>query len=198
MTSSKTDRQTRLRDDAERRLQSGTAPSVPVGWSAGGDALARLYQLASDPHSAEAALKLLEELQVHQVELGMQYEQLVAAEQEITEDLARYRDLYQWAPVSYFVVDRDGIIVDVNRAGDRLLGVSRDAVIGRELAWFLDSASRPALQDVFTALHGERDVAECEVRFNQSGHAVHIAASVPPSAEVVLMIVSARQASAEA
>ena len=188
----------RLRQHAEDRLACGTAPKVPADWSVGPDALEMLYRLATDPDRAADALKLLHELQVHQVELGLQHEQMAATEHESGQSLAQFRDLYEWAPLGYFVVDREGIIVDVNRAGDRLLGVSRDAVVGRELAWFLDSASRPALLDLFTALRGEGDAAGCEVRFNQGGHAAHIAASVPPSAEVVLMIVSARQASAEA
>ena len=198
MTSSESENETGLRLEAEHRLKSGTAPAVPEHWTVGPAALGMLHKLASSRDSAADALKLLHELQVHQVELGLQHEQMVAAEREMAEGLGQCRDLFEWAPSAYFVVGLDGAVMDVNRAGESLLGVGRQAAVGRNLAWFLNNESRPAMRDLFSALSGPEERASCQVRFNQNGLVAHIAASVPPSGDVVLMIVSERQGSTEA
>ena len=196
MTSTELAKEALLRLDAEGRLKSGTAPPADC-WTVSADALGMLYRLASSPDSAADALKLLHELQVHQVELGLQHAQMEAAERETAETLARYQALYELAPVGYFVVDRAGAIVDANRAGVNMLGDSRDAVAGRNLAEFLSAESRPAMKDLFTALSGEGRGATCDVRFNQDGIPAHIVASVPPGGDMVLMIVSEQQGSRE-
>ena len=197
MTSREFENEARLRLEAENRLKCGTAPAVPDSWTVGPDALGMLYQLASSRDSAADALKLLHELQVHQVELGLQHEQMVMAEQEMAASLEQCRDLFEWAPLGYFMVALDGAVMDVNRAGVSLLGVGRQAAVGRNFAWFLSNESRTAIRDLFDALPGHDERASCQVRFNHSGLAAHIAASVPPSRDVVLLIVSEQQGSGE-
>lgn len=179
-----------LRRRARRQLESGTAPPLHESWAAGTESLNTLYQLASDPDKAADALKLLHELQVHQVELALQQEQMAETEREAVQSLAQSRELFELAPLGYFVVDRAGVVVDVNRAGIRLLGVDRDAVVGREFAGFLASESRPALLGLFAALHGQGEAASCDVQLNQSRQAAHIAASMSPREDIVLMIIS--------
>ena len=198
MTSREFENEARLRVEAENRLKSGTAPAVPDSWTVGPDALGMLYQLASSGDSAADALKLLHELQVHQVELGLQHEQMIAADREMAESLEQCRDLFEWAPLGYLMVGLDGAVMDVNRAGVSLLGVGRQAAVGRNFAWFLSNESRSAIRDLFDALSGPDQRASCQVRFNHSGLMAHIAASVPPSGDVVLMIVSEQQGSGEA
>lgn len=193
MTSSEMDQESALRRDAESRLESGTAPPARSTWTLGPDALGMLYRLAADPDSAADALQLLHELQVHQVELGLQHEQMKAAEQDMTAELAQFSDLFAWAPQPYFVLDHEGVIADVNHAAVRLLAVGRDAVIGRNLTWFLGTESRPALQALFAELRGEGDAAGCDLHFNQSGGSGHVSACVPPGGKAVLMIVAQRQ-----
>jgi len=196
-TTTAMEKETQLRLEAENRLKSGSFPNVPDSWTMGPDALSTLYRLASSHDSAADALKLLHELKVHQVELGLQHEQMVAAEQDMEESLAQSRDFYEWAPLAYFAVAWDGAVVDVNRAGVNLLGVSRQAAVGRNFVWFLSTESRAAVQHLITSLHGQNDGAHCEVRFNQSGLAGQINASVPPGGDVVLMMVSQVQGSRE-
>src|SRR5688572_12737629 len=156
-----------LRLEAEDRLKEGTAPPTK-GWPTGTNTLSLLYTLASSPESAQDALKLLHELQVHQVELDLQHEQVEAARREMAEDLARYKALYEAAPAGYFNVDSAGHILEGNLAGAELLGLGLGELSGRRLESLLAPASRPVLLEVLQELREGVSGASCDV---QSGNA---------------------------
>lgn len=133
-----------LRTKAEAQLKSGTAPTTG-NWSLGMDALSTLHRLSSDPNSAGDALKLLHELQVHQVELDLQIGEIQTNEQELIEDLAYCRALFACAPMGYFVVDPEGNIIEGNLAGAVLFGVGQGDLAGHRIDRFLAPEHRPAL-----------------------------------------------------
>lgn len=67
----------------------------------------------------------IHELHVHQIELEIQNEELREAQIKLEESRREYFDLYNFAPVGYFTLDKDGIILKANLAGSELLGVER-------------------------------------------------------------------------
>ena len=67
----------------------------------------------------------IHELRVHQIELELQNEELRDAQIKLEDSRHKYFDLYNFAPVGYFTLDKDGIILDVNLKGAALLGVER-------------------------------------------------------------------------
>jgi PAS domain-containing protein len=75
--------------------------------------------------SPEEMRQAFHELEVHQIELEMQNEELVQTHAEVEALLSQYTDLYDFAPVGYFTLARDGAIHQVNLAGASLLGVER-------------------------------------------------------------------------
>lgn len=78
------------------------------------------------PSSEHEVLKLIHELQVHQVELELQNEELIQAKAKEA-DLAaeKYIALYDFAPSGYFTISREGEIVDLNLSGAEMLGKER-------------------------------------------------------------------------
>ena len=58
------------------------------------------------------AIKLLHELQVHQIELEMQNEELILANEAAETALKKYTMLYDFAPMGYFTLEADGIILN--------------------------------------------------------------------------------------
>jgi PAS domain S-box-containing protein len=100
-------------------------------------ALAVIHELACSPSTAPDALALLHELQVHQVELDLQDEELRRSRQELEIALHRQVQLYEHAPVGYFSVDGDGILREVNRRGEAMLGFGRELLRGRLFDGFL-------------------------------------------------------------
>ena len=65
------------------------------------------------------------ELQVQQIELELQNEELREAQLKLEDSRHRYFDLYNFAPVGYFTLNKEGIISDVNLAGAALLDVEK-------------------------------------------------------------------------
>jgi PAS domain-containing protein len=183
-----------LRAEAEQRLKtrSGLPPSTS---SASSDALATLYQLASDPARAGDVLKLLHELQVHQVELDLQFHQLEANEQELSKALARYQTFYDCAPVGYLAVGFDGHIIEGNLAAARLLGVEPYQFDGRRLDSFLSADCAGTLIELLTKLHAGRvkgAEGSCEVRPAASSGGARswrISANVVSGGEAVLLVI---------
>jgi PAS domain-containing protein len=57
--------------------------------------------------------------------------------------LEKYTDLYDFAPVGYLTLDREGIIREANLAGASLLGIARSALINGRFGHFV---SGPAVR----------------------------------------------------
>ena len=89
------------------------------------------------------ARALVHELQVRQIELEMQNEELHRARAEAEEALEKYADLFDFAPVGYFLWDRQGQILEVNLAGAALLGLerARQAGSGSDRSWRRNAAA---------------------------------------------------------
>jgi PAS domain S-box-containing protein len=175
-----------LRTHAEDKLKQGSAPPTH-GWLTSSDALILLHKLASSPDSAGDALKLLHELQVHQVELDLQREQLEASESELNEELIHCARLYDFAPVGYFSVTPEGRINRVNLAGAALCGQDRAELLGRRIDDFLAPESQPVLQQLVAQLCGGALEASCEVR-SSAGAAFHVKAGFLPGESSMLMV----------
>ena len=188
----------RLRLDAETRLQAGLAPATQ-GWSTGAAALTLLHKLASQPDSAGDALKLLHELQVHQVGLDLQHEHMEHIPRELTEELLHYTGLFDAAPVSYFNVDAGGRVIDGNSTGARLLGVEWDTLGGQRLDGFLASGSRLALGALIARALASRTTESCEVQSQGDGdhesdsRFLQTVATVSPGGQSVLVCMMARE-----
>lgn len=183
---------TKARLDAESRLRDGTAPRNG-DWALSVDALALLYRLASDPDSAGDALKLLNELQTHQVELELQHAQIEAAERELAEDLAYYKGLFHHAPVGYLVVDVEGRIIECNPAGLDVFGVDRDAVHGNTVASLLAPDSRPLLAEALQEVQESACECSSELHTGDRGSGsrrLRMSAGPAPGGDSVLMIIA--------
>src|SRR5271157_6615787 len=110
-----------LRDKAEKRLSEkpGTKLSHP-----------------------DEPLALVQELEVHQLELEMQNEELRRAQLEIETSREKYFDLYDLAPVGYLTLDENGVISELNLFAAGLLGIERSSLIDKPLHGFIKSESQ--------------------------------------------------------
>lgn len=191
---SRADSRVRLRAHAEELIREGTTVRSELGGGAlGAEALELLYRWASDPDSAADALKLLHELQTHQVELDLLLEQFLASERDTVDDLAWYQSLYRHAPVAYLVVARDGRMMESNDAADSLLGIVPAQVAEHSLAQYLTLPSREQIAATLQTLDTPGASATCSVRLSaRPEQSLAVSARLGPAGDRVLMTVSPR------
>jgi two-component system, cell cycle sensor histidine kinase and response regulator CckA len=103
----------------------------------------RLTAQIQEQKDLEARLnETLHSLRVHQEELRAQNEDLIAAQQEISCSQRKYRDLFDFAPVGYFLLDTNGAILEVNLTGAEMIGRHRDAIGNKPFFLFVSSEFR--------------------------------------------------------
>jgi len=189
-----------LRQRALLRLTGHNGPHEARANSSA--ALAVLHGLASSPETAADSIKLLHELQVHQVELDLQDEELRRSVAELESALYRQVQLYDFAPAGCFTIDRSTTLYELNRTGARLLGLDREAVIGRALDTFLEPDSGRELHAALVRVAQGAEVDGCELRFTaRDGVSQTAWASVGPDPSghrVLVACVEIRQAAARA
>ena len=179
----------KLRQSAEERLEKGTAPFTR-GLPAGTTALTLLHGLASTPETASDALKLLHELQVHQVELDLQHEQAEQECRQITEDLTYYTALFELAPFAYLSLDTEGLVIDANRiAAGWLAPGSGEAQewAGRRIEDLLAPECRVAVRGMLAALRKGEGQQTFAVQSKTDGASAHAVATAKPGDGEVLM-----------
>lgn len=86
--------------------------------------------------------EIIHELEVHQIELEMQNEELRRTQVQLEESRSRYSDLYDFAPIGYFVFDSNGLILEVNLSGATLLGVERSYLVKKPIFSYISRDDR--------------------------------------------------------
>ena len=118
----------------------------------------------------EAAIKrLVHELQVHQIELEMQNEELQRTRDKIESELEKFRNLYDFAPVGYLTLDREGSISEVNLPGASLLGLARSRLIKRRFGLFVSAADLPAFNGFLKKVFEGKARESCELSLPKKG-----------------------------
>lgn len=121
-----------------------------------------------NPQSGEVLLhKLLHELQVHQVELNMQNDELRKAQIAMEESRDRYVDLYDFAPIGYFTLTRDGMISELNLTAGDMLGVVRKKLLARRFSQFVADEDRDRWYAHFTSVLKHDQRQRCELVFQR-------------------------------
>jgi PAS domain S-box-containing protein len=132
----------------------------------------RLGKNAATTHGSKIEpLRLSHELQVHQIELEMQNAELRQTRGELETALEQYTDLYDFAPVGYFTLNRIGNILRVNLTGAGLLGVERSLLVGRRFGLFVTDEARPAFTACFEKVFTSPVKVACESILRREGNA---------------------------
>ncbi len=101
-----------------------------------------LEEIPLDNLTEEEVRRLAHEFQVHQIELEMQNEELYRTQKIIEESKKKYSDLYDNAPVGYFTISEEDVILGVNLTAAMMLGIKRSLLIKKQLPLFISKKDR--------------------------------------------------------
>ncbi len=113
------------------------------------------------------ASQLIKDLNHYNVELELQNDNLRSAQWELEEANQRYTSLFNLVPIAYFILNENGLILEVNEAGENLLGIKKRVLIKKMFSRYLTSDS----QDQFIHYHkqvlNEKSISSIEVSLLQ-------------------------------
>lgn len=82
-------------------------------------------------------MELIQELQIHQIELELQNEELQRTRDAVEDGLRRFTDLYDFAPIGYLTLGANGTVRQINLTGAKFMGKVRSEIINRRFQMFL-------------------------------------------------------------
>jgi PAS domain S-box-containing protein len=119
--------------------------------------------------------KLLQELQVHQIELEMQNEEL--CQEQVRSEISRnmYAELYDLAPIAYFTFDANGVIQEVNNACAHLLEIKMSEFANKHFGSFIaDADEREIFANHLAMVMQRKVVLKCGVKLTRTdGITIH-------------------------
>ncbi len=134
-----------LRRKAEELLKNGTRTTAP-------------------PVSEIEMLKLIYDLEVHQVELEMQNEELRHAWAMAEVATNKYTDLYEFAPSGYFTMTEEGLIIALNLTGAALIGKPSQQIKNHHFTLLLCDQSKPVFRLFLEKVFQSKSKETCEVK----------------------------------
>jgi diguanylate cyclase (GGDEF)-like protein/PAS domain S-box-containing protein len=146
-------------------------PSTALALRRQAEEIARAKATPSAEHLAamapEKARQVLHELQVHQIELGLQNEELRRAQVELGAEQARYFDLYDLAPVGYCSLSEAGLILEANLTAATLLGTARGALVNQPITRFIVKDSQDSYYLYHKQLVATGEAQACELQMHK-------------------------------
>jgi PAS domain-containing protein len=106
---------------------------------------------------------LIQDLQVHQVELELQNQELILAREAAREAEQKYLELYDQAPVGYLTLSAECQIQKLNIEAAHLLGKERSGLINSDLRFFILEKDRISFADFMDRIITGAGKETCEV-----------------------------------
>jgi PAS domain S-box-containing protein len=133
--------------------------------------LRALQQGAPENLTADRLQEVVQELQVHRIELEMQNRALVDAQQELQQSVCRFTSLYDRLPIGYVTVTPQGRIVEANARAIAWLQTKRPDLLGAYLRSFVNSqdALRLSAHLEACAQQDAEERLEITLRFHDGG-----------------------------
>jgi PAS domain S-box-containing protein len=121
--------------------------------------------------------QLVNELQVHQIELEMQNEELRQMQLDLQQARDRYVDLYDFAPIGFLTLNTRGQILEANLPVCQLLGVERKSLIRQKFEKFVMATDQRILrQHLHNVEQGHsKEISDViRLKHNASPHVVRL------------------------
>src|SRR5262249_41534069 len=84
---------------------------------------------------------VIHELELNQIELELQNEELRHTQLQLSESRDRYSDMYDFAPIGYVTLNKEGEVQESNLTAAIMLGIERESLLGTNLLKFIAPVS---------------------------------------------------------
>ncbi len=121
-------------------------------------------------HSEAETLKLIHELEVHQIELELQNDELIMARSAAQDAAEKYIELYDFAPAGYFTLSKEGKINKLNLSGSQLLGKERERLKNSRFGSFVSDDTRQNFNLFLRKVFNSKVKETCEVALRSDGN----------------------------
>jgi len=118
--------------------------------------------------SESDALRILHELQVHQIELEMQNHELKVAKEQAEVASQKYLELYDFAPSGYFTLSKGGIITELNLSGSQMLGKERQFLKNYSFEFFVSTETKPIFNLFLRNAFDSKNKETCELTISSN------------------------------
>ncbi len=108
-------------------------------------------------------MRLIQELEIHQIELEMQNEELLQAKDLTKVAIERYSDLYNLAPSGYFTISQKGLIIELNKYGAKMLGKECTYLINKLFALFIPDSEKLIFHQFLESIFSNKTKETCEI-----------------------------------
>ncbi|MCX6280093.1 MAG: PAS domain S-box protein [Bacteroidetes bacterium] len=136
--------------------------------------------------SETEALKLINELEVHKIELELQNEELMLAKGEAEVAADKFNELFDFAPISYFTLTKEGKIIDLNFCGTQMVGKERSLLKNNPFVSFVSKETKQIFNSFLVNVFKNQVKETCEVtlkdKFNKPIY-VHLTGIVNENGE---------------
>ncbi|MEN6375130.1 MAG: PAS domain S-box protein [Smithella sp.] len=113
--------------------------------------------------------KLIQEMQIHQIELEMQNEELTKLRNDAEVLAEKYIDVYDFSPICYMSLDTQGVITMANLTAEKQFGTNRIDLIGKSLSQWIAGQSLNEFDDFFKTAFRIHSPATCELALDVPG-----------------------------
>ena len=136
------------------------------------------------------SLKLIHELQVHQIELEIQNEELIIAKEKAELAERKYSKFYEFSPASYFTLTKEGTIFELNQSGAKMLGKLRSNLINSKFEFFVTDLTKSIFNDFLSKVFIGNLLVSCEISLStgsKSNKYIHLSGIINENKEQCLL-----------
>ncbi len=117
---------------------------------------------SKESYTEAGCLKLIHELEVHQIELELQNQELIQAKDRAELAEKKYSEHYDFSPLGYLSLLRSGDIIDLNLSAGRLLGKKRPNLMKNNFGFFVSLETRPIFNNFLQKIFSSKLEQTCE------------------------------------
>jgi PAS domain S-box-containing protein len=116
-----------------------------------------------------------DELRKKAVELEIQNEELRRAKAELEESRQKYADLYDFAPMGYFVLDEKGVIVEANLTGAIITGIEKNFLVNQPFTLSVCKEDQDNFNLILRQVFKAGVLQQCELNMLRKGKSEFLA-----------------------